>query len=250
MTSRGTARAEARENLLEIGRSLEGVEFADALAITGTSPARSLQHVSEGADAAVVVVGSTTRGPLRRIAPGTVAERLVSGAACAVAVAPHGYRDDEAAELAVIGVAFDGSQESQRALEDASELARRAGADLRVITVHQRLAFGAIPVSAQAPADSVNRVVEQELQYALAGWRPWEPRRSTPGPLYREATTMTMAGIVMAPVGAGPAWRTNRLSLRAVGPWSNRLLLVGIAVEVAMIALLAYTPARRPLPHE
>jgi magnesium-transporting ATPase (P-type) len=60
--------------------------------------------------------------------------------------------------------------------------------------------------------------------------------------LYREATTMTMAGIVMAQVGAGLSWRTNRLSLRAVGLWSNRLLLVGIAVEVAMIGLLAYTP--------
>ena len=62
------------------------------------------------------------------------------------------------------------------------------------------------------------------------------------GTLYLQATTMTMAGIVMAQVGAGLAWRTNRLSLRAVGWLSNRLLLVGIAVEVAMIALLAYTP--------
>jgi hypothetical protein len=33
------ARDEARENLLEIGQSLEGVHVADALAITGTSPA-------------------------------------------------------------------------------------------------------------------------------------------------------------------------------------------------------------------
>ena len=75
----------------------------------------------------------------------------------------------------------------------------------------------------------------------LAGWRPWETLADS-GTLYREATTMTMAGIVMAQVGAGMAWRTNRLSLRTIGPWSNRLLLVGIAVEVAMIALLAYTP--------
>src|SRR5829696_6923543 len=75
----------------------------------------------------------------------------------------------------------------------------------------------------------------------LAGWRPWETLADG-GTLYREATTMTMAGIVMAQVGAGMAWRTNRLSLRTIGPWSNRLLLVGIAVEVAMIALLAYTP--------
>lgn len=46
----------------------------------------------------------------------------------------------------------------------------------------------------------------------------------------------------MAQIGAGLSWRTNRLSLRAIGPFSNRLLLAGIAGEIAMIALLAYTP--------
>jgi nucleotide-binding universal stress UspA family protein len=159
-------RSEARKDLLELGRSLEGIDVADALAITGSSPARLLQHVSEGADAAVIVVGSTTRGPLRRVIPGTVAERLLSGAACPVAVAPHGYGDAEGSESEVVGVAYDTSEESARALETASALARRAGAGLRVITVHQRLAFGAVPVMASRPEDSVNRVVEQELRGA------------------------------------------------------------------------------------
>ena len=43
---------------------------------------------------------------------------------------------------------------------------------------------------------------------------------------------MTMAGIVMAQVGAGIGWRTNRQPIASVGLLSNRLLLVGIAVEV------------------
>jgi len=163
---RRAARAEALERLWEIGRSLEDVHVHDALAITGTSPARSLQHVSEGADAAVIVVGSTTRGPLRRIVPGSVAERLVSGGACPVAVAPHGYADDEAEELTVVGVAFDGSEESQRALKAGVGLARNAAARLRVITVNERLAFGAVPVSADRPEDSVNRVIERGLRGA------------------------------------------------------------------------------------
>lgn len=77
--------------------------------------------------------------------------------------------------------------------------------------------------------------------YGLAGWRPWSPLADT-GTLYYEATAMTMAGIVMAQIGAGLGWRTNRRSLRSVGFLSNRLLLVGIAVELAMVALLAYTP--------
>jgi magnesium-transporting ATPase (P-type) len=77
--------------------------------------------------------------------------------------------------------------------------------------------------------------------YGLAGWRPWEPLADT-GTLYLEATTMTMAGIVMAQVGAGLGWRTTSGSIASVGLLSNRLLIAGIALEVAMIALLAYTP--------
>jgi magnesium-transporting ATPase (P-type) len=77
--------------------------------------------------------------------------------------------------------------------------------------------------------------------YTLAGWRPWEALAGT-GDLYREATTMTMAGIVFAQIGAGMAWRTTRQSVRTIGLLSNRMLLAGIAVEIAMVALLAYTP--------
>ncbi|MGZ8481904.1 MAG: cation-translocating P-type ATPase, partial [Candidatus Limnocylindria bacterium] len=77
--------------------------------------------------------------------------------------------------------------------------------------------------------------------YVLAGWRPWEHLAGS-GTLYLEATTMTMAGIIFAQVGAAMAWRTNRESIRSVGLLSNHLLLVGIAVEIALVALLAYTP--------
>jgi P-type Ca2+ transporter type 2C len=99
-----------------------------------------------------------------------------------------------------------------------------------------RRVFGRI-----GPLEGLAAMASFLFAYWLAGWRPWEALTDT-GVLYREATTMTMAGIVMAQVGAGLAWRTNRLSLRAIGLWSNRLLLVGIGFEVAMIALLAYTP--------
>jgi hypothetical protein len=46
----------------------------------------------------------------------------------------------------------------------------------------------------------------------------------------------------MAQVGAGLAWRTSHDSIASLGLLSNRLLLAGIAVEIAMIAVLAYTP--------
>ena len=98
------------------------------------------------------------------------------------------------------------------------------------------------------PIEGLAAMASFLFAYGLAGWRPWEALADT-GTLYLQATTMTMAGIVMAQVGAGLGWRTNRQSVASVGLLSNRLLLIGIAVEVAMIALLAYTPGLSSLFH-
>ena len=78
--------------------------------------------------------------------------------------------------------------------------------------------------------------------YWVAGWRPWETLVDS-GPLYVQATTMATAGIVFSQVGAGFAWRTERRSVFGIGLASNRLLLVGVAVEVALIAVLTLVPA-------
>jgi len=154
--------ADAREDLLELGRSIDGLVVEDALILASSSPARALHELSETAGAALIVVGSTTRGPVRRVLPGSVAQQLLSGAACPVAIAPHGYDEDRV--LSTVGVAFDGSKESEQALAGARRLTRRVGGRLRIITVHERLAFGAVPVSTMAPAASASRVKEQELR--------------------------------------------------------------------------------------
>jgi magnesium-transporting ATPase (P-type) len=91
------------------------------------------------------------------------------------------------------------------------------------------------------PLEGLAAMASFFFAYLLAGWRPGEPLADT-GTLYLQATAMTMAGIVMAQVGAGLGWRTNRRSIAALGLFSNRLLLFGIAVEIGMVALLAYTP--------
>jgi nucleotide-binding universal stress UspA family protein len=157
-------RGSAREDLLELGRTLDGVVVEDALVVASSSPGRALHELSETSGAAVVVVGSTTRGPVRRVLAGSVAQQLLSGAASPVAVAPHGYAEQEDTDLAIVGVAYDGSEESERALAGARSLARRAGARLRIITAVEQLAFGAIPVSTTAPAASVSSVWEDELR--------------------------------------------------------------------------------------
>jgi magnesium-transporting ATPase (P-type) len=66
---------------------------------------------------------------------------------------------------------------------------------------------------------------------------------------YVRATTMTFAGIVACQIGTAFASRTEHASLRTVGPFSNRMLLWGIAFEVAFAAAVIYLPALQPLFH-
>ena len=156
-------RASAREELLELGRSLDGVVVDDTLAVPGSSPARALYELGE-TGATMIVVGSTSRGAVRRVLPGSVAVQLLSGAAFPVAVAPQGYSEEEDRGLTTVGVGFDGHEESQQALAGARQLARRSGARLRIITAVQQLAFGGVPASMSSPAASANRVMEDELR--------------------------------------------------------------------------------------
>jgi calcium-translocating P-type ATPase len=72
-----------------------------------------------------------------------------------------------------------------------------------------------------------------------AGWHPGGPLGNT---AYRQATTMTFAGIVACQIGTAFAARTDHASLRSVGFLSNRLLLAGIAFEVAFTGALVYLP--------
>jgi calcium-translocating P-type ATPase len=83
---------------------------------------------------------------------------------------------------------------------------------------------------------------------ADAGWHPNAPV-SHGHPLhdaYLRATTMTFVGIVACQIGTALAARTERASLRSVGFFTNRLLLWGIASEIAFAAALVYAP---PLQH-
>lgn len=76
---------------------------------------------------------------------------------------------------------------------------------------------------------------------ALAGWRPGLPLFDS-GPAYATATTMTLATIVACQVGNLLACRSPRQSVFAARRGANRLLGLGIVVELALLALLIYVP--------
>jgi potassium/sodium efflux P-type ATPase len=65
------------------------------------------------------------------------------------------------------------------------------------------------------------------------------------GPVYEAATAMTLASVVMTQIGNLFAHRTERVSILGLGRRlliGNRLIWVGIAVEVIVILLLVYWP--------
>ena len=62
------------------------------------------------------------------------------------------------------------------------------------------------------------------------------------GVAYQAATTMTFAAIVMAQVGMVFACRTDRISISKTGFFTNRMVLIGIIVELALLCALAYMP--------
>jgi magnesium-transporting ATPase (P-type) len=77
-----------------------------------------------------------------------------------------------------------------------------------------------------------------------AGWSPGDDTGAG-SPLhhaYLQATTMTFAGIVACQIGTAVAARTEHASLRSVGLFTNRMLLWGIASELAFLAALVYVP--------
>ena len=127
----------------------------------GEPPAEALQSLAEVEGADAIVLGSTHRGPLGRIYPGSIAERLLHGAPCAVAVAPRGFASQPEDELRVLCAAFDGSPESRAALEVAAGLAEAAEATLRVVAVHEPFTPGAAAVAPMGTYD-VGAVTQRE----------------------------------------------------------------------------------------
>lgn len=62
------------------------------------------------------------------------------------------------------------------------------------------------------------------------------------GIVYQTATAMTLAAIVFTQIGSVFARRTERVSIFRIGFFTNRLILLGIAVEIALLCLLSYVP--------
>jgi nucleotide-binding universal stress UspA family protein len=110
------------------------------------SPQRGLHEFASRQHADLLVVGASDRDEVGRLLLGDDTREVLEDAPCAVAIAPAGYAS-RAASIRTIGVAYDRSVESERALELARTLAADHHAELS--------AFEALrpPVNERDPAN-------------------------------------------------------------------------------------------------
>jgi nucleotide-binding universal stress UspA family protein len=113
--------------------------------------------LAETESADLVVVGSSRRGVVGRAFLGDDTRAALNGAPCAVAVAPTGY-GEHPGEIRRVGVGYDGSPESEHALEAARALAAEHKAKLSACTAV------AVPLAGLGPgplplSDTIDRLV-------------------------------------------------------------------------------------------
>jgi nucleotide-binding universal stress UspA family protein len=157
---------QAAQWLSRAAASQPGIALETRL-VQAPTPARGLRDLAERSNAELIVVGSTHRGWLGRIMPGSVGERLLHDAPCAVAIAPRGFALNPQDQLRTLAVAYDSSPESEAAVRFAADLAQAADASLRILTVAEtHLAGHPGPLAAGAYLD-IARSKHDRLQKTL-----------------------------------------------------------------------------------
>lgn len=165
--------ASARERavaLLERAREEAGVR-AQLRWRGSASVGRGLHELCELVGGDLLVVGSSRRGLLGRVLIGDDTRAALNGAPCAIAIAPAGY-SQQPVVMREVGVAYNGSPDSEYALAVARGIAGRCGAKLS--------AFEAVSLPSYAflagpgPVDGLEELVEDARRRiaALGGVEP------------------------------------------------------------------------------
>ena len=136
--------------------------------MAATSPRRGLTQLAESESADLLVVGPSHRRRLGRARHNTTGQRVLHDAPCAVAVATRRSR-----QIHRIGVAYDGSPESELALEAGRELARGLEATLVLFGVTEPpLLDGGVAVPVAPGAEAAARRETDAQLSAAADRRP------------------------------------------------------------------------------
>jgi len=174
---------EASAHMLEEERAAvgAGAGAAELITLVGLSPGATLHLRAEEQQADLLVVGSCSHGTFGRAMLGDDTRAALNGAPCAVAIASVGYAEDPK-PIGKIGVAYNGSPESNTALAVARELAAQTDASVRALEVVSIPTYAFTGVVAAAFGDGIDEMlkdansrlkelpdVDGEAVYGLAG---------------------------------------------------------------------------------
>jgi nucleotide-binding universal stress UspA family protein len=121
---------------------------AELVTAVDPSVGPGLHCMAEQVAADLLVVGSSHRGLLGRVFVGDQTLHALNGAPCAIAVAPRGYTSS-ANHFGMIGVGYDGSGDSELALDAGRKLAAASGARIKALLV---ASLESIPAGRPIPA--------------------------------------------------------------------------------------------------
>ena len=107
---------------------------AELTTYAAPSVGRGLHELAERHSTDLLVVGSCHRGMLGRVLLGDDTLAALNGAPCAIAIAPSGYAEMPQG-LGNVGIGYDASPESLKALAAARALAERHGSTIRALSV-------------------------------------------------------------------------------------------------------------------
>lgn len=188
----GYVDTERGHDALALGTILARANHAEMILVTADqAEGEDLAELAREQEADLLVVGSTHRGPIGKVYPGSTVERVLAVAPCAVAVAPPGFEkaqgstqgwrplgsDSEDAGMRVIGVGYDGSKAAGEALRTAIGLAVPNGAALRVYTVAEKVPQVPVPTGSHpAPNTASNSEAMRTILHKTVAEVPSEAR--------------------------------------------------------------------------
>jgi nucleotide-binding universal stress UspA family protein len=147
-------------------REAERWPAADTVCASASTVGRGLHELAVDRRADLLVVGSTHRGLPGKVLVGDDTRAAFNGAPCPIAIAPHGYAAADR-PLERIGVGYDGTAESRRALAAALWIGEQTGAPVTALWV---LSLEDVRLKTPLPADwlSTTAVLVDQAQSELA----------------------------------------------------------------------------------
>lgn len=171
---------------------------ATTVCAAASTVGRGLHELAAHRRADLLVVGSTHRGIPGKVLVGDDTRAAFNGAPCAIAIAPRGYAGD-ARPVQRIGVGYDDTAESRRALAAARDIAEQTGAGITAMRV---VSLEDVRLQTPLPADwpSTTAALVDQAQRELNALHGVEGVALQGGP--REELTKLAADVDLLVVGS------------------------------------------------